>query len=939
MPEPDDAGKQDQVGQETAGQETAASQDSPSTDSAAQDSPGADPAGSDPAEPDSDERDSATSDSAASDSAAPESPAQKARAQDSAVGSEAAQDPVASSKPVRDSAAEGSPAQAAEEKAAGPVDLAKPAASGSDQHTAAPDAESSPADSPGQQAPTSTDGAPPALPPRPPPPEPPPTADVRAVRPVLAWAALLVVLAVAALAWWVPSPPTPLAADAPPDVFSAGRAAADLDVLASGPAVVGTPAGDAVRDRLVARLTALGLAPQVQRGTGLSAKGQAAAAGRAENVVATLRGTTPGAGRVVVAAHYDTVPGSPGAGDDQASVAAVLEIARALTAGPPPRADVVFLLSDGEEPGLLGASVFARQTPGPGVVVNGEAAGNSGRSMLVQLTPDAGPVVAAFAADADRPAGDSVTPAVFGLLPTATDLDALAVGGYAGLTLAPVDGRAYNHSPLDTPDRLDRSTLQQHGDTLLSLVRGFADRDGTEFQARSGATFVTLFGVVVHYPDGALVPLVLLSFVIVMVYAMVAGRQRGTVGLRLVAGSVLALIGLAVAGAAGAGLAQLLTTLQPGYAAMPSGEPYRPGLLRAAVAVLAAFVVLMWAGVLHRRVSRLGVSFGTVLWLALLGALLSGIAPGAAFVATLPAITAGLGGIAALLLGNERPRAQLVAWVVGGLPAALLLLLQGAATMVGGLPQASLAALLYAAAGLLLLPVVAFAVGRRTRIVSVLALVAAAGLVAAGLQTDPFDATHPRPTALAYVANAGGGAQWVSSDTAPPDWTRHYTTQAGQIATPLPLGVSRWRGDAPATGVPAPDATVVGTRSGPDGTIVTLRVRSLRGAGTLTVQSGRAVTAVGVTMDGDGPVHSQLGPGAPLEDPRFPFRLQLSDVPPSGATVELTVAGAGPLELAVSDSTPGMDALPGFTPQPPELVRGRADSDVVISSRLVVARW
>jgi hypothetical protein len=34
-----------------------------------------------------------------------------------------------------------------------------------------------------------------------------------------------------------------------------------------------------------------------------------------------------------------------------------------------------------------------------------------------------------------------------------------------------------------------------------------------------------------------------------------------------------------------------------------------------------------------------------------------------------------------------------------------------------------------------------------------------------------------------------------------------------------------------------------------------------------------------------------------------------------------------------------MDALPGFTPRPPELVRGRADSDVVISSRLVVARW
>lgn len=886
MPEPHDADKQD-----------LAESDSVAPDAAAQDEPGRCPAGSDPADPGPSERDSASSDPAAPDEPVP--------------------DPVVLTKPVP-------------ETATGTVCVNSTAGSAESTPTAAP--------APAQQTKTSTDSGPPPAQPPGPPPEPPAVSEVRGVRPVLAWAALLVVIAVAALAWFVPSPPTPLAADAPPEVFSAGRAAADLDALAVAPAVTGTPAGDAVRDRLVARLTALGLEPQVQRGTGLSAKGQAASAGRAENVVATLRGTTPGAGRVVVAAHYDTVAGSPGAGDDQASVAAVLEIARALTAGPPPRSDVVFLLSDGAEEGQLGASLFARRTPGPGVVVNGEGTGNAGRSVLLQLSPDAGPVVAAFAADADRPAGDSVTPALLPLLPTGTDLDALAGGGYAGLTLASVDGRAYNHSPLDTPDRFDRSTLQQHGDTMLSLARGFADRDVAEFQARSGATFVTLFGVVVHYPDGALVPLVLISFVVVMVYAMVARRRRGTVGPRLVAGTVLAIVGLAAAAAAGAGFAQLLTTVAPGYAAMPSGEPYRPALLRAAVAVLAAFVVLVWAGLLRRRVSRLGVSFGTVLWLALLGALLSGVAPGTAFVATLPAIAAGLGGIAALLLGDGRPRAQLIAWVVGGLPAAVLLLLQGAGALVGGLPQASLAALLYAAAGLLLLPAVAYAVGRRTRIVPVLALLAAAGLVAAGLQADPFDATHPRPTALAYVA-AAGGAQWVSSDTVPPDWTRHYTPDAGQIATPLPVGISRWRGPAPATGVPAPDATVTGVRPGPGGTIVTLRVRSLRDAGTLTVQAGRAVTAVGVTVDGDGPVHTQVGPGAPLEDPRFPFRLQLTDLPPAGATVELTVAGPGPLELAVSDSTPGLDALPGFTPRPPELVRGRADSDVVISSRLVVARW
>ncbi|MGI5129620.1 M28 family peptidase [Pseudonocardia sp. CA-107938] len=796
-------------------------------------------------------------------------------------------------------------------------------------------ADAASADAPAEPRPVDASSAPP--PPLPPPP-PATSTDARGpVRPVVAWVALLIVVAVAALASWAAGPPAARSAAAPPDLFSAERAAADLDALATGPAVTGSPAGDAVRDRLVARLAELGLAPQVQRGTGISVKGQTASAGRAENVVATLRGTAPGAGRVVVVAHYDTAPGSPGAADDRASVAAVLEIARALTAGPPPRADVVFLLTDGEESGQLGAALFGRLQPGPGVVVNGEGEGNAGPSMLVQLTPGARPVVAAFAG-ADHSAGHSVTPALFPLLPDATDLDALGAAGYAGLTLSPMDGRAYHQSPLDTPDRLDRGTLQQHGDTMLSLVRGFADGDAA-VPERYGATFVTLFGLVLHYPDGALVPLVLLSFAIVVVYAMLARRQRGAVGPRLVAGSVLALLGLIVAGALGTGLVQLLVTVQPGYAAMPSVEPYRPGFLRAAVAVLAAFVVLTWAGLLRRRVGRPGVAFGTVLWLAVAGAVLSGIAPGTAFVATLPAITAGLGAIAALLVGDERPRVQLLVSLAGALLAALLLLLQGSAVLLGGLPGATLAAVLYAAAGLLLLPVVAAAVGRRTRLVPVLALVVTAALVAAGVAADPFGPAYPRPTALAYVADAGGGAWWVTSDPTPPDWTRHYTPQAGPVATPLPTGVGHWRGPAPATGVPAPEVTAIGTRDAPGGTVVTLRVRSLRGAGTITVQAARPAVDVGVTMDGDGPVRSRVGPGTPLEDPRFPFRLQLTDVPATGATVELTVAGPGPLQLAVSDSTPGLDAVPGFAPRPAELTRGRADSDVVIASRLVVVGY
>src|SRR5690606_26753261 len=80
--------------------------------------------------------------------------------------------------------------------------------------------------------------------------------------------------------------------------------------------------------------------------------GGAASVGRVHNVSAVIEGTAP-TGRIVLAAHYDSVPSGPGAADDGAGVAAILEAARALQAGGPPENDVVLLLTDGEERGLL----------------------------------------------------------------------------------------------------------------------------------------------------------------------------------------------------------------------------------------------------------------------------------------------------------------------------------------------------------------------------------------------------------------------------------------------------------------------------------------------------------------------------------------------------------------------------------------------------------
>ncbi|HEY7877877.1 MAG TPA: M20/M25/M40 family metallo-hydrolase [Gemmatimonadaceae bacterium] len=89
----------------------------------------------------------------------------------------------------------------------------------------------------------------------------------------------------------------------------------------------------------------------------------------AVNVVGIIRGGDPvlGDSAVLVDAHYDHLGiGRPvhgdsiynGADDDGSGTVAVLEIARAMRAGPTPRRTVIFLTTIGEEVGLLGTRWF-----------------------------------------------------------------------------------------------------------------------------------------------------------------------------------------------------------------------------------------------------------------------------------------------------------------------------------------------------------------------------------------------------------------------------------------------------------------------------------------------------------------------------------------------------------------------------------------------------
>ena len=79
------------------------------------------------------------------------------------------------------------------------------------------------------------------------------------------------------------------------------------------------------------------------------------------NVIGTIGGRDPGRTPVLLSAHYDTVPGSPGADDNGSGVVAVLEAARVL-AGAGLDAPIEIALFDLEELGLLGSRHHATVT-------------------------------------------------------------------------------------------------------------------------------------------------------------------------------------------------------------------------------------------------------------------------------------------------------------------------------------------------------------------------------------------------------------------------------------------------------------------------------------------------------------------------------------------------------------------------------------------------
>ena len=700
--------------------------------------------------------------------------------------------------------------------------------------------------------------------------------------------------------------PDPSPSTAPATTFSAGRAMMDVATMARAPHPIGSEANARVRDHLIDRMAQLGLSPQVHSGIGVQQQRRAPeiiVAGAVENIIGVLPGRDRAAPALALMAHYDSVPASPGAADDAAGVSSALETVRAIKARGTPARDVMLVLTDGEEAGLLGANAFFQRDPMAkrvGLVLNMEARGAGGRAQMFQTSPDNGRLIDLIARGGVRPASSSLTVFVYERMPNDTDLTESLKTATPGLNYAFIGRQFDYHSPSSTAAWLDQGSLQDLGQEVLGAasVAAFAPAlPGKSPQAVYAATFE---GVILAYP-GWVGWIVLVLSAGLLVIGIRAGRRlapypwtdlaRGAAGLlfatlgaaaclqfaRHLTGAgfgfleqreLLARVAVWEWAAALTGLGFLLM----GPAALARGRrmvAFVPLVAGLACSAFGQFDPIgLGAGVgaaifgliaLGRPVSRPGAWAGALLLGMVLAVAVQALAPPAAQVLAWPLALASLA--AALTACAARPsNASLIvvaliatvgfAWIGG--------FWHGSFQSLDLMPLLGLPLLV---AGLVIWPLAQPANGARlARWVGPLLLVL--GFAVAGWLrfTDPYDVRHPQATYVVYHIDQDAGRAWRTSLTPDlPAWSHRVLTADGGAVAKHAVWVWRQPVDAaPAKMVDEPAPAITLTRQA-DGRLVLQAVPSAPAQALLlqiTPTVGLSVVSVGGV-----PTNLNLKPG------------------------------------------------------------------------------
>lgn len=525
-----------------------------------------------------------------------------------------------------------------------------------------------------------------------------------------------------------------------PDQFDAQRAVERLGrVLDGTPHPVDSAALDATRARLLQEIRTLGYSPELRaHNVCQSMSGTVARCAFVQNIFFTA-GPTEGPA-LVLAAHYDSVDASPGFGDDGIGVGVWLEVAHHLKQQPPTQ-PVVFLLTDGEETGLLGAQAFADNPDDypftVARVINLEARGVRGPAMMFETGhPNAG-LVSDWSKSGARPFSNSMMTAVYELLPNSTDLTVFMNAGFNGINIAITDGVDFYHTNRDDLAQLDRASVQHMGDQALGATRAFLASDWSKDKNAGEIAYSDIGSrVFVSLPQVFALVLLGLCFGIAVMMLIRPTRDGGWQKLDVRALALPPIL-IASSGLAAFGLLQLISLIRPDTAFWIA-HPQAFNMAIFAVTLLLSAVMLGWVA---PKSSHEALYASGWFWFLIVGMGLSFAFAGFSMIFLIPGVVFVLAGGAAWLF----PRYQLIAYgIASNFLASMFFPLIHLLDVTMGLGMAAMFGVVEA---MVLAPVLAMIGGisaGRLKVVAPLGVVAVAAVVITAL-VPAYSVERPMP--------------------------------------------------------------------------------------------------------------------------------------------------------------------------------------------------
>jgi hypothetical protein len=724
------------------------------------------------------------------------------------------------------------------------------------------------------------------------------------------------------------APPTAVDENASATEFSATRAMRDVREIAKKPHPLGSAENDRVRDYLAGRLRELGANPEVQTATVARHTGSGPDTWAVvNNLVAKIPGTQP-TGAVLIVAHYDSVPSGPGAGDDAASVAAILESVRALKATPL-RNDLIVLFTDGEELGLLGANGFVEAYPelrNIKVILNFEMRGDYGPSMMFQTSARDSWLVDQLAATAPFPHTSSAAQAVYKRMPNDTDLTVFLDAGMVGMNFAAGGGITRYHTALDNADMLDQRTLQHQGSYALSMARQFDSVDLNAPQTND-AVFFVVAGELIHYSVRLAIVLAILVKMLFLGVIWRGMRDKQFSAGGIATGAAIYIVAIAVAVAEARVLWGLMAMLA-GWRMLPVHTTYGGFYFSVAADVLIFGSLWLAYAVIGQRFRLQNLGAGALLVWTLAMIATSNVMPGSSYIFAWPLLFAT---IAIGYRGAATTARFSILALVALAPGTVMLAPSFAASADGTILLLVLSAVTAVMLFGLFIPYIDFLTsGQRWIVPGVLGVLALA-MIIKGNAASNFDASQPHPDSIFYFQDTDRGrARWVSLDPRPDTFTSQFFQHhvrggwlpklAGLATRDTPdrnlATISRdfaylnrgrtTEGDAPLINIAPPtlkvldDSTIGGTRT------VKMHIASARNASIVWMSVPIGVTVLGASIDG-------RSPGDRITDGWTGWYWR---APAAGFDLTLKLATPAPFVVTIVDQTDGLPTTPDFTIKP-----------------------